>query len=457
MICSEHWSKGFRSSLEDLPDRSTTKTYAESQSSYITPPRNITSAKRCLIDEGRTSREPRRELKKLNPVDPKDELIGTISQENSQLKRELSILKEKMKEKEKEMAKMVNELNGLNNDHMQYKNQLQSFQFEFERSRFTYEHIMKRGQCFYMTGLTDAEFHCLFDCIEPFLSCLVYPDCKSSDLCNRKMDTKTELMAFMTILRHSLHLGIMGWMTNTSIATQSRMFVAWSVFLVEVFERVGLTPLPGETEAFIPTEFINAGFGDTSCLGDCTETNILASENFDVNNITFSQYKNHTTGKTAVWITPQGSLLQCSDTYPGTISDNDITEQCGVLDMVNRGSVVLTDKGFGITDMCLQKGLHHNRPPLKFDAQYDESEISKSFDIATLRIYNENYIGRMRDWAIINACWPSSRIDLLGYVHKLLAHIVNIFKRPIGPKETEGKADNKPSSEQVAESQVLFF
>ena len=343
MICSEHWSKGFRSSLEDLPDRSTTKTYAESQSSYITPPRNITSAKRCLIDEGRTSREPRRELKKLNPVDPKDELIGTISQENSQLKRELSILKEKMKEKEKEMAKMVNELNGLKNDHMQYKNQLQSFQFEFERSRFTYEHIMKRGQCFYMTGLTDAEFHCLFDCIEPFLSCLVYPDCKSSDLCNRKMDTKTELMAFMTILRHSLHLGIMGWMTNTSIATQSRMFVAWSVFLVEVFERVGLTPLPGETEAFIPTEFINAGFGDTSCLGDCTETNILASENFDVNNITFSQYKNHTTGKTAVWITPQGSLLQCSDTYPGTISDNDITEQCGVLDMVNRGSVVLTD------------------------------------------------------------------------------------------------------------------
>ena len=63
------------------------------------------------------------------------------------------------------------------------------------------------------------------------------------------------------------------------------------------------------------------------------------------------------------------------DTYPGTISDNDITEQCGVLGLVRRGSVVLTDKGFGTTKMSLQKGLHHNRPPLKFDAQYDESEI----------------------------------------------------------------------------------
>jgi len=67
----------------------------------------------------------------------------------------------------------------------------------------------------------------------------------------------------------------------------------------------------------------------------------------------------------------------------------------------------------------------------------NETEISKNFYITTLRIYNENYIGRMQDWAIINAFWPSNRIDLLGYVHKVLAHIVNIFKKPIGPKESE--------------------
>ena len=82
----------------------------------------------------------------------------------------------------------------------------------------------------------------------------------------------------------------------------------------------------------------------------------------------------------------------------------------------------------------------------------------KSFDIATPRIYNENYIERLRDWAIINASWPSSRIDLLGYGHKLLVHNVNIFKRPIVElKATEGKADNKLSTEEVAKSQVLFY
>jgi len=60
---------------------------------------------------------------------------------------------------------------------------------------------MKAGQCFYMTGLTDSEFDCLFDCVEPYLSCLIHPDSKCNGSGNRKMDIKTELMAFMTILR----------------------------------------------------------------------------------------------------------------------------------------------------------------------------------------------------------------------------------------------------------------
>ena len=109
-----------------------------------------------------------------------------------------------------------------------------------------------------------------------------------------------------------------------------------------------------------------------------------------------------------------------------------------MLNGLERGTTVLTDKGFGITELCLSKGLHHNRPPLKYTPQYEESDISANFDIATLRIYNENYIGRMRDWAIMNACWPSNRIDILGYVLKVIAHLVNILKKPIGPKEGEG-------------------
>ena len=69
-----------------------------------------------------------------------------------------------------------------------------------------------------------------------------------------------------------------------------------------------------------------------------------------------------------------------------------------------KGSALFSDKGFGIEELCLSKGLLHNRPPLKFDAWYEESDISKSFEVASLWIYNENYIGHMRDWSILSGC-----------------------------------------------------
>ena len=94
-----------------------------------------------------------------------------------------------------------------------------------------------------------------------------------------------------------------------------------------------------------------------------------------------------------IMIYPHGGLLHCSDTYPGTIPDKDITEQCKVLDKVNKRKVILTDKGFDIADLCHHKGLLHKM----FDSQCEQSDISKNFDIATLRIYNENFIGRRRD------------------------------------------------------------
>ena len=128
------------------------------------------------------------------------------------------------------------------------------------------------------------------------------------------MDLRTELVTFLTVCRHSLHLKVMAWMTQSSEATVSRVFAAWAVFLSILFECFDLSPLPGFVEALLPKVLKDAGFAETEAMGDATETWISQSENFDVNNITFSNYKNHTTGKTAVWVYCHGGLLCCSET-----------------------------------------------------------------------------------------------------------------------------------------------
>ena len=87
-------------------------------------------------------------------------------------------------------------------------------------------------------------------------------------------------------------------------------------------------------------------------------------------------------------MTSFGSLVMCTDAYAGSVTDNDLTADCVVLDMIqDKGAMVLADKGFGIEDLCRSKGLCHNRPPMKFGAQYEEIDTTKNFDVATLRIH----------------------------------------------------------------------
>jgi hypothetical protein len=252
---------------------------------------------------------------------------------------------------------------------------------------------------------------------------------------NKLLDCQSELLVALTIARHAIDLGMMAKLAGGSYYTMSRICVAWMTLIRTVFESIDLKPLPGFLEKHMPKKFIDAGFGDCGILGDNTETWIAQSENFDLNNVTFSHYKNHTTGKVSVWIFSHGELCKCSDAYPGTISDEKLTEEIGVLEYCPPGTTVMTDKGFAISDLCHERGLHHNRPPIKYNCQYDDNDICLNFDIATLRIYNENAIGRIRDWSILNRCWPSGRVDLLGTCWVALAHIVNLTKTPVGPKD----------------------
>lgn len=80
----------------------------------------------------------------------------------------------------------------------------------------------------------------------------------------------------------------MAWTVQTSVSTIAWIFVAWAVFLSNLFECLDFKPLPALVQAFLPQDFHYAGYGETVILGDATETWITQSENYDINNITFS-------------------------------------------------------------------------------------------------------------------------------------------------------------------------
>ena len=223
-------------------------------------------------------------------------------------------------------------------------------------------------------------------------------------------------------------------MAGISESSVRRLFNAWMIFLASLFGCINLKPAPGFLKTMMPKIFVKTGHQLTDQLGDCTEFKLQNASNYDLNSLTFSDYKNTTTAKAYIGIAPHGGRLIFSGLYPASISDSEITELSSATDFIQEGHEFMTDKGFCIQEYCVSKGIFHNRPAMKFNDQFEQVDIADNFDIASLRIHVERYIGRVRDWSILNRVWPVQRMDLLNCTWKVLCHIVNTCCEPIGPK-----------------------
>ena len=63
-------------------------------------------------------------------------------------------------------------------------------------------------------------------------------------------------------------------------------------------------------------------------------------------------------------ISPSGSITFLSQLYTGSISDQEITEGCGILNMpFQAGDSLMADKGFDIQDLLDPIGVKLNIPP----------------------------------------------------------------------------------------------
>ena len=66
----------------------------------------------------------------------------------------------------------------------------------------------------------------------------------------------------------------------------------------------------------------------------------------------FSSYKNHTTLKGLVGISPGGAVTFISQLYTGSISDREIVRRSGFLDLpFDDKDSIMADKGFTIQDL----------------------------------------------------------------------------------------------------------
>ena len=128
----------------------------------------------------------------------------------------------------------------------------------------------------------------------------------------------------------------------------------------------------------------------TSVIIDATEIFISHPRLPELQQMTFSNYKNHNTFKALIGISPSRAITFVSKFFPGSISDQELTRKSGLLDLLERGDSVMADRGFDIKVDLIVQGVRLNIPPfLRGKQQLDEDERVVTRQIASLRIHVE--------------------------------------------------------------------
>ena len=312
-----------------------------------------------------------------------------------------------------------------------------------EKTTFSFEQVGSIPAKFlYLTGLSLQQFGVIWGCINPYIEhCLKYGDRNASE---KTFSFRTQYLIVLMICRHGLDFRFVSYMCDVSETTIGRIFNGWIVFLAALFNQLDQRPDQKYLQQMMPEIFTRTGHGMTDLVLDATEFKFQTASNFDISSLMFSHYKNTTTGKALIGISAHGMGIIFSEIYPGSISDTEITEKTDILNYVQEGHEIMTDRGFAIQDLCAIKGVSLNRPKQK-DADssvFLPGEIHRNFDIAATRIHVERYIGRVRNWRILNNVWPLSQVDMLTSTWQVICHTVNILFPPIGPK-TEGAENSK--------------
>ena len=125
-----------------------------------------------------------------------------------------------------------------------------------------------------------------------------------------------------------------------------------------------------------------------------------------------------------IGISPSGAVIFVSDLYPGSISDKELTRQCGLLDKLESGDSVMAD----IEDDLILLGVKLNIPPfLRGKDQLSSYELVETRRIASLRIHVERAMEQLKNFHIFDRPLPSSLSDTANQVFFICSVLTNFY------------------------------
>lgn len=289
------------------------------------------------------------------------------------------------------------------------KKRLKNFMFNNRRMFLVVKDMEKKikdleSKCISMNALEDNE-----NVVKFYTGLADYDTLKAVfDLCCDRLPSTAEHGSHKLINHNELLLTVMKLRLNLKNADLAFRFgVAESTVTRIIHKRINILyialkflirwPTREEVRATLP-ECFRSKFCKAVVIIDCTEIFIEQAMNLLARFQTWSNYKSHNTIKYLIGITPQGTVSFISNARGGRVSGKQITQECGLLQLLLPGDLVLADRGFNTYELV---GMQQAEASFtKGKAQLSAKEVQESRELA-VRIHVERLIGVIKQYTIL--------------------------------------------------------
>ena len=281
-------------------------------------------------------------------------------------------------------------------------------------------------------------FKAFYDYLSPACEHLMYfgthttpVTSESQNKCGKPRSLSPEQELFLVLVR--LRLGLLiqdiAHRFNISASHVSRIFKTWIIYLHHRLRSLPIWPSRIFIDENMPPCFQQV-YPKTRVIIDCTEIFIEMPSSCRSQSITFSSYKHHNTAKGLIGISPSGYPSFVSCLYAGCTSDKKITNDCGILNLVEPGDEIMADRGFDI-EADIPSGVLLNIPPfLNGQPQLSAEDEAKTRKIASVRVHVERAIARIKNYRILRQVIPLTLAENLEQIWSVCSYLT-LFLPPI--------------------------
>ena len=115
--------------------------------------------------------------------------------------------------------------------------------------------------------------------------------------------------------------------------------------------------------------------------------------------------------------------------WTGRASDKMITKHCGLVDLLAEGGNVMADRGFDVQEVLAEAKATLNIPPTLPSpcTQFTLKDVAKTRKIASVRIFVECVIGRIKAFHILDGTITVSLAPVADHLVRTYAFLSNFL------------------------------